>query len=136
MSTKKLERPIGKLRSMHLAIPGAMGHFYHLQMALTAASQASCATAYLSKGFNRGVPFWQSLCVDMGSQPTLFAEIFQRLATDVGYTDASGIGCVGVCINPNKDDSHYVWRLPWPEEIMTDLVSILDLELRRWCFKR
>ena len=31
ISTKKLERLIGKLRSMHLAVPGAVGHFYNLQ---------------------------------------------------------------------------------------------------------
>ena len=37
MSTKKLERLIGKLRLMHLAIPGAVGHFYNLQRSLTAA---------------------------------------------------------------------------------------------------
>ena len=45
MSTKKLEWLIGKLRSMHLAIPGTVGNFYHLQMALTAAHHASQATA-------------------------------------------------------------------------------------------
>ena len=38
MSQKKLERLIEKLRSMHLAIPGAIGHFYHIQMALAKAN--------------------------------------------------------------------------------------------------
>ena len=70
MSTKKLEQLIGKLRSMHLDIPGSVGHFYHLQMALTAAHQASQATYYLSKSFHRDVKFWQSLCADMGSRYT------------------------------------------------------------------
>ena len=45
ISTKKLERLIGKLRSMHLAIPGAVGHFYNLQQSLTAAHHAHWATA-------------------------------------------------------------------------------------------
>ena len=45
ISTKKLERLIGKLRSMHLAIPGAVGHFYNLQRSLTAAHHAHRATA-------------------------------------------------------------------------------------------
>ena len=78
---------------MHLVIPGAVGHFYHLQMALTATNYAIRATAYILKDFHRDVQFWQSLCVDMVSRPTLFAEIVQRLATDVGYTNASGLGC-------------------------------------------
>ena len=73
MSTRKLERLIGKLRSMNLAIPGAVGHFYHLWMALTAAQHTSRATAYLSKSFRRDVKFWQYLCADMGSWPTYLA---------------------------------------------------------------
>ena len=89
MSTKKLERLIGKLRSIHLAIPGAVGHFYHLHKALTAANHASRVTYYLFKDFHRDVQF----CQDMGSRPTFFAETFQRLATDIGYTDALVLGC-------------------------------------------
>ena len=96
MSIQKLEWLIGKLCSIHLAIPSTVGHFYHLQMALTSTKRASRATAYLSKGFHKDVQFCQSLCVDMGSRPTFFAEIVQLLATDVGYTNASGIRCGGV----------------------------------------
>ena len=89
-----------------------MGHFYHLQMALTAANHASWATAYLSKGLYRDVQFCKSLCVDIGSRPTFLAEIVRRLSTDVGYTNALSIGCGGVWIDPNEDGVHYVWRLP------------------------
>ena len=59
----------------------------------------------------------------MGSQPTYLVEIVQCLATDMGYTNASGLGCGGVWIEPNEDGVRYVWRLPWPEDIMADLVS-------------
>ena len=59
----------------------------------------------------------------MGSQPTYLAEIVQHLATDVGYTDASGIGYGGVWIDPNEDGVHYVWRLTWTADVMADLVS-------------
>ena len=34
-----------------------------------------------------------------------------------------GLGCEGVWIDPNEDGVHYVWRLPWPEDIMAYLVS-------------
>ena len=61
MSTKKLERLIGKLRSVHLAVPGAVGHFYHIQCALTAAHHAARPTAYLSRGFHADISFWQQL---------------------------------------------------------------------------
>ena len=33
MSHKKLERLIGKLRSIHLITSGAIAHFYHIYMA-------------------------------------------------------------------------------------------------------
>ena len=92
-------------------------------MALTAANHASRATTYLSKSFHRDVKFWQSLCADMVSRPTYFVDIVQRLATDMGYTDASGLGYRGVWIDPNEDGVHYVWRLPWAEKIIADLVS-------------
>ena len=41
----------------------------------------------------------------------------------MGYTNASGLGCRGVWIDPNEDNIHYVWRLLWMEDIKADLVS-------------
>ena len=49
MIRKKLERLIGKLHSMHLAILRAIGNFHHIQMALTTANYQM---AYLSNGFH------------------------------------------------------------------------------------
>ena len=54
MSRKKLERLIGKLRSMHLAIPSAIGHFYHIQKALTTSDRK---TAYLSTAFRQDITY-------------------------------------------------------------------------------
>ena len=113
MSNQKMEHLIEKLHIIHLAIPGAMGHFYHLQMALTFANHASRAASYLTKSYHMDVKFWQFLCEDMGSWPTYLFEIVQHLATEVGYTDGSGLGCGGVWINPNNNSVQYVWRLPW-----------------------
>ena len=59
----------------------------------------------------------------MGSHRTFFDEIVQRLDSDMGYDNASGIGCGGVWIDPSEDGVHYAWRLPWPKEIMSYLVS-------------
>ena len=120
---KKTDRLIGKLRSMELVMPGAVGHFYQLQMVLEAAKHASQATSYIYKGFHRVMQCWKYLCLDMGSRPTFFVEIVQCLATDVGYTNALGLEFGGVWINPNDDGVHYVCCLPWPEDILADLVS-------------
>ena len=123
ISTKNLERLIGKLRSMHLAVPGAVGHFYNLQQSLTAAHHAHQATAYVTTGFHSDFRFWRQLCADIPIRPTYLAEIVQRLPTDIGFADASGLGAGRVWIDPNEGGLNYVWRLPWPEDIRVDLVS-------------
>ena len=120
---KKIERLIGKLRSMHLAIPGVVGRFLNLQQSLTAYHHAHRATAYVTSGFHSDLRFWRRLCAEIPTRPTYLAAIVQRLPTDIGFTDASGLGAGGVWIDPNKDGRNYVWRLPWPEDIRTDLVS-------------
>ena len=74
MSTKTLERLIGKLRSMHLAIPGAVGHFYNLQRSLTAAHHAHQVTAYVTSGFHSDLHFWRQICAEMHTHPTYLAE--------------------------------------------------------------
>ena len=121
ISVDKLRRLIGKLRSLHLAVPGAIGHFYHLQTALTQAG--SGRRAYMSKGFHRDIAHWNFLCNEVLSQPTYIAEIVQRLWTAMGFCDASGKGAGGVWIDPNADGESFVWRLQWPSDITADLVS-------------
>ena len=96
ISTKKLERLIGKLRSMHLAVLGAVGNFYNLQQSLTAAHHAHQATAYVTNGFHSDLHFWGRICAEMPTRPTYMAEIMQRLPTDIGFADASGLGAGGV----------------------------------------
>ena len=123
ISTKKLEQLIGKLCSMHLAVPGAVGHFYNLQQFLTAAHHAHQATSYVTTGFQSDLRFWRRLCADIPTRPTYLAEIVQRLPTDIGFADASGLGAGGVWIDPNEDGLNYVWRLPCSEDIRADLVS-------------
>ena len=137
---------IGKLRSMHLAIPGAMGYFYHLQMALTASNHASRSTAYPFKDLHRDVQFWRYLFVDMVSQPTFFAAIVQCLVTDIGYTKRlrsrvwrgldqpktrTGTTKFGACLGRRIS----WWTLSVPR-IPMGALPIQILSWRSWCFKR
>ena len=102
ISTKKIERLIGKLRSMHLAVPGAVGHLYNLQQSLTAAHHTHRATAYVTRGFNSDPRFWRRICAEMPTRPTYLAEIVQRLPTDIGFADASGLGAGGGLDRPKR----------------------------------
>ena len=115
LAVDKLRKLIGKLRSMHLAVPGAIGHFYHLQKALTTAG--SGRRAYLTAGFHRDIAHWTQLTEDVLSRPTALAEVVHRLPTNMGFCDASGLGAGGVWLDPNNDGQSFVWRLQWPQDI-------------------
>ena len=52
MGRKDLERLVGKPRSMHLAVPGAVAHLYHIQCEL---AQAEADRAWLSPDFHRKI---------------------------------------------------------------------------------
>ena len=117
----KLRSLIGKLRSMHLAVPGTIGHFFFIQEALTKAGTAS--KAYLSKAFHREIAHWQRLITDSLARPRFLAEVVCRLSTALGFCDALGVGAGGVWINPDVTGKNFVWRLQWPEDIVADLVT-------------
>ena len=50
MGQMVLERLVGKLHSLHLAVPGAVAHLYHIQSALT---QGGKDSSWLSADFRR-----------------------------------------------------------------------------------
>ena len=71
MEVKSLERLIGNLWSMNLEVPGAIGHFYAMQLALTRA--VNRATAYLLELLNLGMHFCIEICEDMDIRPIYLA---------------------------------------------------------------
>ena len=58
MGRKDLERLVGKLCSMHLAISGAVALIYHIQRTM---SQARIDRAWMSTAFHRKIVFWKIL---------------------------------------------------------------------------
>ena len=56
MGRKELERLVGKLCSMHLAVSGAVAHLYHIQGAL---AQAGTDRAWMSPYFHRKIANWK-----------------------------------------------------------------------------
>ena len=39
------------------------------------------------------------------------------------FCDASGVGAVGLWIDPDGSGEKFVWRLQWPADIVADLVT-------------
>ena len=94
IAVPKLRSLIGKLRSMHLAVAGAIGHFFYTQEAMTKAGNGT--RAYVSKAFHWEISHWQQLCNDSFAQPRFLTEVVQRLPTALGFCDAPGMGAGGV----------------------------------------
>lgn len=94
LAVNKLYKLIGKLRSVHLAVPGEIFHFYYLQMVLTRAGSGRCA--YLTTGFHQDIAHCAQLAEDVLSHPTSLTEVAQRLPMNRGFCDASGLGA-GAC---------------------------------------
>ena len=82
MGQNELERLVGKLCSMHLVLPEAVAHLYHIQRAL---SQGGLDVAYLSPAFHRLISKWRTLAVQTESRPTHMAKIICREPTHLGF---------------------------------------------------
>ena len=105
MGRKELERLVGKLRFMHLAVPGAVAHLYHIQRALF---QAGTDRAWLSPDFHREIPNWTTLADQTADRPTHLADIVCREPTHLGFCDASGLGAGGVWLDPSNSGKDLV----------------------------
>ena len=57
MDRKELEQLVGKLRSMHLAVPGAVARLYHIQRAL---ARARTDRAWLYPAFHHEIVNWKN----------------------------------------------------------------------------
>ena len=102
-----------------------MAHIYHIQRAL---SQAGTDRAWLSPAFHRKIADWKMLADQTVDRPTHLPEIVRPERTHMGLCDASGLGAGGVWLDPSPLGKDLVWRYPWPEDIISDLVSSTNRE--------
>ena len=106
LPVSKLRSLIGKMRSMHLAVPGTIGHFFYIQEALT--NYGTASKAYLSKLFHWEISHWKRLSTDLLDRPRFLAEVVCRLLTALGFCDASGVGAGGVWIYPDGSGKKFI----------------------------
>ena len=120
MVQKDLERLVGKPRSMHLAVPGAVAHLFHIQSAL---NQGGVDRAWLSPAFHCEIANWKAITLQSASRPTHLAEIVRQEPIHLGFCDASGLGAGGVWLNPSRTGQNLDWQHPCPPDIIESLVS-------------
>ena len=65
----------------------------------------------------------------MADRPTYLVELVYPPTSDLGYTDASGLGSGGVWIDPNKDSKNYTWQVKWTADIIQEMVSCTNTEV-------
>ena len=97
MGRKDLERLVGKIRSMHFALPGAVVHLFQIQRAM---NKEGVEWAWLSLAFHHKLTDWKMLTLQASSRPMHLSEIVRREPTHLGFCAASGIGAGGVCLKP------------------------------------
>ena len=125
MGGKDLERLVGKLFSIYLAVLGAISHIYHLQRAL---AQAGADRAWMYPEFHRGIADWSTLVDYTSAGPTHLDEIVRRKPTHMGFCNTSGLGVVGVWLDPSLLGKYLVWHHPWLADIITNRVSSIKRE--------
>ena len=112
---------------MHLLVPGAMDHLFHVQRAL---NQGGMDRAWISPAFHRELADWKALALQAASRPMHLAEGVRQELTHLGFCDASGLGAGGVWLDLARKSHTLVWRIPWPPEIVTSLVSSTNPEAK------
>ena len=120
MGRKDLEHLVGKLCSMHLAVPGAVAHLYHIKRAL---DQAGVDRAWLYPDFHREIADWIMFAEQTDERPTHLAEIVCCKPTHLGFCNTSGLGAGVVWLDPPCLGKYLVLCHPWPADIITNLVS-------------
>ena len=102
---KDLERLVVKLRSMHLAVPGAMAHLLHIQRAL---NHGGLDRVWISLTFHRELVGWKALALQSAYRLTHLVEIVRQEPTHIEFYDASGLGAGGVWLNPARTGQNLV----------------------------
>ena len=89
MGRKDLERLVGNLCSMHLAVPGEVAHLFYIQCAL---NHGGVERACLLPEFHFKISDWRLLVLQAAARPTHLSEIVRRKPTHLGFYNASGLG--------------------------------------------
>ena len=115
-SEKKWRRVLGKLRFVTQGIPGSVGLFSLLQLAL---HRASDGRIRINQNLRFHIDTFASLAANLCNQPTYLAEIVEQDPSLLGTTDAAKPGMGGVYFG--ETNQGWLWRWPFPLEVQARL---------------
>jgi hypothetical protein len=121
VTLKTLQTLVGQLRHASIILPAARGFF----TPINAAMKGNPKVVGLGKGSDVRSALLDlcSLLKILGGRPTHVRELVLTMPRYVGYHDAAAEGAGGVWFSLVHDMPPCVWRLPFPEDIATDVVS-------------
>ena len=94
---------------MHLAVLGAVAHFFHIQSAL---NQGGVDWVWLYQSFHREISDWKALALQVASRPMYVGEIIRCEPTHLGFCGMSGMGAGGVWLDLARTGHNLVWQHP------------------------
>jgi hypothetical protein len=123
VALNKWQQVLGKLRSMALAIPAAIGLFSVLQEAL---KSSDGSRVRLTQHMHAFLQDFRWLVKDVGARPTKIDELIPDANPSTrSACDASGTGQGGVhfVLLPDGTTLPLLWRSRWPHHLSARLVS-------------
>ena len=102
---------------MHIAVPGAVAHLFHIQHAL---DQGEVDRVWLFPSFYCDPVDWKVLSLQAASRLAHLVGIIWQEPTHLGFCDAPGIGVGGLWIYLSGTGHNLVWRPPCPEGVTSD----------------
>ena len=108
---------------MHLAMSGVVAHLYHIQSTLYPGGGRGGIRDWISPDFHRHIGYWKALVAQRAARPTHLENIVLQEPNHMGFCDVSGIGIVGVWLDPYRSGPTIVRHHPWLPDIIATLIS-------------
>jgi hypothetical protein len=118
-SLKKYQEMAGKLQHATLGIPGGKGLFSPIYNAM----KGDPDPIAISPSLKQALQDWIIILRRIASRPTSVLELHPGPPAFLGYVDASGFGAGGVWISGTEHIPPTVWRMPFPPDVESRLVS-------------
>ena len=118
---KRFEKLVGKLRHAAIGLPAGKGLCAPFNRAI--AQRPKQVKLGPNGAVAQAIKDWTTLLQSTTHRPTHVMELVSHDPIFVAYTDASAEGAGGVLMSITGEFPNVVWRLQWPQDITSNVVS-------------
>ncbi|KAL7543039.1 hypothetical protein ACHAXR_012341 [Thalassiosira sp. AJA248-18] len=116
---KRFREIVGKLQFASICLPAGQAFMTALNMALKGDPKFVRNTK--GSEVHESLGDWKQLIKELASRPTNVNEIIATLIDYYGYCDACNTGAGGVWLPLDTMLDAFIWRVPWPPDIIKKL---------------